>query len=314
MEIAKSYARFLFATLLLSQYALGQVDSAIPFYPLNVGDTWQFCSTHIDRLNGGPINETVNYFTLEISGDTLLGNGRTYFTFKASDNNTRYPAFQRIDSLTGQVFAFDTSAVGNERQIDSLLAPEMSAFSGCRLFDLPGTFIWRIDTEACLGLRLPCRRYATPAGITESIPDIEYTLAKGLGLSFCNFGTTGFDETLGSSTTDTLVYAKINGKEYGTLVLVRQFPVTPQVFELRQNYPNPFNPSTIIEYVLPSSEFVILRIFDVLGREVAQPIFEWQDEGPHHFTFNGKRLTSGVYFYRLKAGPNEALKKLILTK
>ena len=85
-------------------------------------------------------------------------------------------------------------------------------------------------------------------------------------------------------------------------------------FKLDQNYPNPFNPSTSISYQLPANCFVSLKVYDVLGREVATLVNERQRAGNHNVRFDAAKLVSGVYFYCLIAGNFTATKKLILVK
>lgn len=88
----------------------------------------------------------------------------------------------------------------------------------------------------------------------------------------------------------------------------------PGNFVLRQNYPNPFNPSTTIGYQLPSNSFVVLRVYDILGREVRILVNEHQIAGEHLVTFDASGLPSGVYFYRLQVGNYTESKKLLLVK
>lgn len=85
-------------------------------------------------------------------------------------------------------------------------------------------------------------------------------------------------------------------------------------FALSQNYPNPFNPSTIISYSIPKSSFVQLKIYDMLGREVASLVNKEQAVGNYKVEFNASNLTSGVYFYRLQSGEFTETKKLILLR
>ncbi len=92
---------------------------------------------------------------------------------------------------------------------------------------------------------------------------------------------------------------------------------SPTTFELFQNYPNPFNPSTVISYQLSASGNVSLKIFDVLGNEVATLIDnEWKEAGNYNYQLriNNYQLTTGVYFYRLQAGAFVQTKKLILLR
>lgn len=88
----------------------------------------------------------------------------------------------------------------------------------------------------------------------------------------------------------------------------------PAEFQLSQNYPNPFNPSTTIRFSLPRREHVTLRVFDVLGREVATLLDDELSSGEHSVVFNSKNLSSGVYFYRLTAGQFTQIRKGILMK
>ena len=86
------------------------------------------------------------------------------------------------------------------------------------------------------------------------------------------------------------------------------------VFALGQNYPNPFNPSTTIEYQLPTRAHVSLRIFTVLGQEVARLVEEVEEAGAQVVTFNASELPSGVYLCRLESGASVAVTKLVVLK
>jgi hypothetical protein len=85
-------------------------------------------------------------------------------------------------------------------------------------------------------------------------------------------------------------------------------------FSLRQNYPNPFNPTTEITFDLPRTIYGTLKVFDVLGREVAVLANGTMQSGEHRIAFDGSRLPSGVYFYQLKAGEFVQTKKMLLLK
>ncbi len=88
----------------------------------------------------------------------------------------------------------------------------------------------------------------------------------------------------------------------------------PSGFVLLQNYPNPFNPSTAIQYVLPRSGYVSLKVYGVLGSEVATLVGGRQSAGTYSVVFNGSRLASGVYFYRLSAPGVNIVRKMLLEK
>ncbi|MCW8812431.1 MAG: T9SS type A sorting domain-containing protein [Chlorobium sp.] len=96
----------------------------------------------------------------------------------------------------------------------------------------------------------------------------------------------------------------------------------PSEFSLEQNYPNPFNPTTKIKFSIPSviangakqSQFVILKVYDIIGNEIATLVNEEKQAGNYEVEFNGIGLPSGIYFYQLKAGNFIETKKMILLK
>ncbi|MGA9118748.1 MAG: T9SS type A sorting domain-containing protein [Bacteroidota bacterium] len=88
----------------------------------------------------------------------------------------------------------------------------------------------------------------------------------------------------------------------------------PLVYTLAQNYPNPFNPSTKIEFAIPKQSVVDLKVYNILGQEVATLVHEVLGVGRHAFTFDAKNLASGLYFYRLTAGQFTSVKKMMLLK
>jgi hypothetical protein len=88
----------------------------------------------------------------------------------------------------------------------------------------------------------------------------------------------------------------------------------PNKFALYQNYPNPFNANTNIEFRIPKNEFVTLKIFNLLGEEVATLLSASLLSGYHTVNWDGSDLASGVYFYRLKAGEFVQIRKALLLK
>lgn len=90
--------------------------------------------------------------------------------------------------------------------------------------------------------------------------------------------------------------------------------IIPDRFNLSQNYPNPFNPSTVIVYDLPEPGHVILRVFDILGRQVAVPVDEFRKAGSYQVLFDGSGLSSGTYFYHLQYLDHVAVRRMVLVK
>jgi hypothetical protein len=88
----------------------------------------------------------------------------------------------------------------------------------------------------------------------------------------------------------------------------------PKEFSLKQNYPNPFNPSTTIEYTIPDNSFVTLKVYDMLGKEVASIVNKYQEQGSYIAVWNASDFSSGTYIYKLSAGNYTESKKMVLSK
>jgi hypothetical protein len=99
-----------------------------------------------------------------------------------------------------------------------------------------------------------------------------------------------------------------------TVGIADGLPSVPLAYQLMQNYPNPFNPTTAISYQLPAISFVTLKVFDVLGREVAVLVNDVRQPGVYTVRWDASSFPSGVYLYRLEAGDFRAARKLMLVK
>ena len=88
----------------------------------------------------------------------------------------------------------------------------------------------------------------------------------------------------------------------------------PNQFKVFQNYPNPFNPATTINYQIPELSLVTLKVYDVLGNEIAVLVNEQKSIGSYEIDFDGDELTSGIYFYQIQAGSFVETKKMMLLK
>ncbi|HEX2983276.1 MAG TPA: T9SS type A sorting domain-containing protein, partial [Ignavibacteriales bacterium] len=121
-------------------------------------------------------------------------------------------------------------------------------------------------------------------------------------------------------------YLRTNSNSYNAYFLEAEYvyigdPVSagddellPLKFELTQNYPNPFNPETKINFTIPLNGKTTLKVYDILGREVAALINGEMEKGTHTVNFNGRNLSSGVYIYRLQSGNFTESKKMALIK
>ena len=100
------------------------------------------------------------------------------------------------------------------------------------------------------------------------------------------------------------------------LTSVKELPYIANNFRLDQNYPNPFNPSTRIKYSVSSNSWVAIKVYNILGKEIAVILNEQEHPGEYVVDFHAGKynLTSGVYFYKLTAGGNTLVKKMLLLK
>ena len=164
----------------------------------------------------------------------------------------------------------------------------------------------------------------------------DYTTADVVGQEF-KFGIGGFDNEggfgnnhnenindAGSTWTIASQFGSIDPTFYDAWDFDNQVPRfttgvsgetgIPLAYELRQNYPNPFNPSTTIQFALPKAGNVSLKVFNTLGQEVATVVAGVLTPGIHTVTFDASRLSTGVYFYQIKAGDFMSLRKMVLVK
>ena len=102
--------------------------------------------------------------------------------------------------------------------------------------------------------------------------------------------------------------------EYSEAITVDPSADIPTDYALKQNYPNPFNPSTTITYQIPKDGFVTLKVYDVLGREVATLVNKTKQAGKYSVEFSSNQLSSGTYFYRLTSGDFTEINKMLMIK
>jgi hypothetical protein len=137
----------------------------------------------------------------------------------------------------------------------------------------------------------------------------KFSLAKG-------FGVISEQSSEAEVVHTSLVGALINGTIYGdtTLVGINNEEKIPISFKLFQNYPNPFNPTTSIKYSVPSLQFTIIKVYDVLGNEIATLVNEEKSPGEYEVKFDASNLSSGVYFYQIKSGSFIQTNKMVLMR
>ena len=100
----------------------------------------------------------------------------------------------------------------------------------------------------------------------------------------------------------------------GSTNVDKDLQFVPGTFSLEQNYPNPFNPDTQIKYSIPSESNVKLEVFNINGCKVATLVNVKQSQGTYTVNFSGEGLSGGIYYYRLEAGKNRQIKRMVLLK
>ncbi len=282
------------------------------YFPLEVGNYWQFKGTYFFSEQ----DPVVFYDFMKVLGETELG--------------TPGRSFKIVKSFTFPPYYFDTyQFLSFDSTFNSII--EYAVFDDTTriLFDFNAELYecWWAAAQICyFGLdtvEIFDENRLNKLYFGGNIPNFSYYLTDGLGptkiIDDQSWGITNY-------TVYELVYAKINGIEYGQLVSVsEEHPELPTAFYLSQNHPNPFNPSTKISWQTPVSGWQTLKVYDVLGNEVATLVNEFRPAGSYEVEFNPgsciKHLpagrqgpASGIYFYRLQAGDFVETKKMILLK
>lgn len=275
-------------TIIFSQTALTQQTT----YPLHVGDRWEFWS-----------DDVVEHYahTIIISKDTTLPNGLTYACLVGKPNIPEQ--FQR--QVGDSVFRF-IPGFGEEK-----LLFNFSASPG----DIIAQYPWGGDTTAItlVGIQAKTifgrnlRQWCFLIDHMKHAVDDEeyYYVTDSLGLT-----------SIGCFCIPFILHgAYIDGALYGTITgVVKSQAPFPFSFSLFQNYPNPQNPTSIITYDLPKASYVTLSICDTLGQQVAVLVDEYKQPGRYNLPFDGSKLPSGVYYYKIVAGEFTRTKKMLLIR
>jgi len=270
----------LFSSLLFSQYP--QMD-----FPLQIGNRWQYTDG----------SSSLNYSESRAVKDTMMPNGIIYTRVEGS----LVSGFFRKEGP--KVFSYNTTSNAEFIKYDfSLKAGDtvrVQIFAARKIL----TTVSSTGTMNVFGYT---RNYMTffQDDLSSTNDNFEM-IADGFGIL----------ENIGEGPTFGLNGAIINGIQYGEILQVENRAVNiPIHFSLLQNYPNPFNPTTDINYSIPKSGFVKIKVYDLLGREVTTLVNEFKPAGNYHVQFNAGKLVSGVYFYRMESGEYSQTKKLLLLK
>ena len=256
------------------------------FYPLHIGDFWKY-----QGKDG--VFETITY--VNVIKDTLMPDGEFYKMIHTQNYGGSYPAetttFERLDSISNSVKQWNSS---NRK---SILKYKFSSCLGDTFSMGDNYFVFRFDDKNYDGIHY------------FQYPDLIYLgyyFSRGLGLT---------QRTIEGGR-DIIVGAVIEGKVFGdtsTTSIEEEFDIYNN-FKLFQNYPNPFKPITKISYSIKEESLVTLKIYDILGKEIATLVNENKVAGNYEIKFNASDLPSGMYIYKIQSGSFTDAKKMLLTK
>jgi hypothetical protein len=279
-------------------------NEILNLYPLAIGNRWVYLTVSV-------VNPNITYGVAlnEVIGDSIATNGKLYYHLK--ENN--YHSLERIDTVEGKVYRYYENP--NLPQSEYVFANLMGEVGDTLITFNPSSpspaylIVTSIDTLNKWGftkLRKNFIRYAYP-----SFSRFSYT--QDIGMDYWVSTLIGYS----MYSERTIKGCVINGIVYGDTTLTgiddEENPIASE-FKLEQNYPNPFNPSTVISYRLPVTSNVTLKVYDVLGNEIATLVNEEKPVGEYEVEFEGTGLPSGIYFYQLKAGSFIQTKKMVLLK
>ena len=325
------FASTRFAIWLLTKTSIAPIKQvlskeSLAYYPLHVGDKWNYEVEHITGWGGDEINYSL---TREVLIDTIFTNQKKYYKIKESrsDTNQTHIYYEQIDSLNGKVYRVNNLfADNNEYLVWDLVIEEEMSFSSWNFYidSYLEEDLFRIEKSTQRIFENPS--FSEEAILYETEQEgtthgTSYILAKDIGKSYqYSSWLDGFDEY------HYLKSACINGIKYGDTTLVgidKKQLILPDEFSLLQNYPNPFNPTTTIEYTIPAVvkenfpsllQNVQLKIYDILGREVSTLINNKQKTGNYKIVFDASNLSSGIYYYSLRINNNVSSKKMVFLK
>ena len=281
-------------------------EELLAFYPLAVGNKWVYDFVFVDWNLGG----YQDIFMREILSEELKPNGKKYFKIYEKYMQMGFESiiYERMDSVEGRVYRYYENCPNSEQLIEDLVmevndSSFASRFEYC--FEHPPTELLSELNYSKWGFNGKDRNYYSVSLLTSN-----YNLYSEIGLGYIKLSDDNGDKTfsLKGMLKNEIVYGDT------TLTDVTDENELPKEFSLSQNYPNPFNPSTKISWQSPIGSWQTLKVYDVLGNEVAKLVDEYRNAGSYDLNFDASKLSSGVYFYQLKAENNIETRKMILIK
>ena len=258
------------------------------YYPLHNSNVWNYSISGTNKK-------------VTVISDSLFQNGKSYSIL--SDDDIVGGKYVRADSQ----FVYYYDPVANADIPFFKLNGKVGDFTEVKFRSYLKVHISQIDSTTLFNKKIHYISY-----LIESTTITKVTLSDKFGPTSASY----YDDPPPPwpKYTYSLIGCEVNGTKYGNVVSVQQENRLPGKFVLSQNYPNPFNPTTTITYSLPKSSFVILKIYNLLGREITTLVNGEKRSGTYKVTWDAQNVPSGVYFYKITAGEYSNTKKMILLK
>lgn len=293
--------------------AISGIEDSARYFPLQIGNKYIY-----RHIRTGTCTNDSGLFVSRIT-DTVRYNGKLYYKMNTVFNwgssvNERY---FRYDAENGNLVGYDqnTYYCNYEKiQYKLTLLPNENLISMC-LYLNPQT-CQGIRDSVLFGFQKKVKIFYHSIGSQSFSVSSKSILAKDIGLT--RYTYTYIQYLPGTTCTDIfdLIGAYVNGIVYGDTVtnLSHEGNEIPVKYSLEQNYPNPFNSSSIIRFQLAFVSNVLIKVYDVKGREVATIVNEKKLPGMYSILFDGSGLTSGIYFYTLQAGEYYEVRRMVFLK
>jgi len=290
---------FLVTLIFLTSILFAQIDTVdcLSYFPIAIGNQYQY------RTSGYSGIDSIN--TIEITGDTLMPNGNTYYIFDQFDLFNHNAEYFRIDTASLKVYRY---------QVDI----ETECNSEILHFDLHPQMAYEDTINTCLSYRIT--KYSGSGNVGELFIQRSnysyvwyymigegYVLSKGIGISSYEF-----EEVIG--VTSNLIAAKINNEYYGEFVNINDEPFTPKEFKILSVYPNPFNNSTTISFSVDNPSFLNIFSYDITGRVVQKSDIRIKSVGIFSASLSFSDLSSGIYIVSIVNGDLVESRKVLLLK
>lgn len=287
---SKLHSKLIFIIVSFSSLTFGQYPQMD--FPLQIGNLWQY-----SEIPG-------SYSESKAIKNTLMPNGLTY----TQVNGELFSGYFR--KAESKVFLYNLSSNDESLLYDFSLTTGDTLSIYINGIDTIVTTVFEEGTGEIFGLQRYYMAFLT-----------EHSSSTAYGIKYITDGF-GFTAYNGEVLSYGLTGAIINGIQYGVINQVRNTENFPIIYQLMQNYPNPFNPVTTIKYSVPTISNIRLVVYDILGREIQVLVNEEKPPGNYRAQFDGTNLSSGVYFYVMKAdnlstGSGQSFietKKLVLLK